>query len=112
MAICQYCKSEIADDAVICPHCRKRTPAAGPGPVPKVIGGAFVALVVLVVLLTISQALNPTKPLPERIKAACQKQYPYSYDQQTSCELALTVSVVEADNQSRLDAAARGAGLR
>ncbi len=106
--ICEFCKSEIANNALVCPHCRKRTHLGRSGFGGKIAAAALLLVVGFFVLAKIAAAND--KPPADRIREACQEQFPNDLDRETRCELELSASALEKADRDRLAAAARRAG--
>jgi len=112
---CEFCREEIQDDAKICPHCRRDT-ARGKqeksGTFWKWVGILVgVPLVGFILLAIIGSQTAPENPA-DRIKASCERQYPYDSDASQRCEIALSVKYLEDHEEDRLREAARDAGVR
>jgi hypothetical protein len=111
MMKCQYCKSEIASDALICPNCRKKTAIGGENTALRFIVAAAVVVVGLFILNVASHPAKPHDPLPDRIKAACDKQYPADLERRDRCQFVLTMQALDRTDANGLERAAREARI-
>jgi len=110
--ICEFCKETIADEALICSHCRRKTAAgrstAGSAVAKTLLTIVAVAVVGFLLLAAIGSTL-PEKTPSQRINEACESQYAGDMKGQDDCKLALTVKALEDQRRDQLESAAREA---
>lgn len=114
---CEFCKTEIASDAAICPHCRKATEIGRANNRGRVWTTALVLISVPLAIFAAMAIYGSTLPEEprfsmDRIEAACAREYPGDRDRQMNCTLALVDKKLEQIDGDRLKRAEADAGVR
>ncbi|HXA40815.1 MAG TPA: hypothetical protein VNW53_17580 [Phenylobacterium sp.] len=112
---CEFCREEIADDALACPHCQRDTLAgrsAKGTKLGKVIVVLIAAPIVIFLLLAAFGSQLPDKSPSDRIQESCEREYPGNSEAVTRCRLALTAKALNDTQTNRINQAAKDAGVK